>query len=257
MTLQEWEKKYAEILREFNYSKEKDLQSARILNFILKDKFSLEKLDRKIKGKTVFVIGAGPSLTLALPYLKRFRNTTKIVADGATRALIENKIRPDIIVTDLDGNLKFLKSAADNNSIMLVHAHGDNIEKLPVSASFRLCVGTTEGRPFGKIRNFGGFTDGDRCVFLARHFGARKIILFGMDFGTKVGRYSKEQGYDKVTKLRKLKKAKSLLEWLASNGGSNFYTTSVPIVGFRKIRFTDLERVKQCKETAEKYEKVK
>ena len=244
MTLKGWEEKYEEILTEFNYSKKKDIQSAKILNFILKDKLPLKKLEQRIKNKTIFVIGAGPSLTRALPFLKRFKDITKIVADGATRALVENKIRPDIIITDLDGNWEFLKRAARNNSIMIVHSHGDNIEKLPVSLSFRLCIGTTEGKPFGKIRSFGGFTDGDRCVFLARYFEARKIILFGMDFGTKVGRYSKEQGdYDKRTKLKKLKKAKSLLEWLALKGGSEFYTTSAPTNGFTKIRYADLRRI--------------
>ncbi len=242
MTLQGWEEKYKEILREFDYDIKKDTQSAKILNMILKDKFPLKKLERKIKNKTVFVIGAGPSLTKIMPVLKKFRNITKIVADGATRALVENKIIPDIVVTDLDGNWKFLKRAASNNSIMVVHSHGDNIEKLPVSLTFRHCIGTTEGKPFGKIRNFGGFTDGDRCVFLARQFGARKIILFGMDFGTKVGRYSKELNYNKRTKSRKLKKAKSLLEWLALKGGPEFYTTSVPIKGFSKIRFSELRR---------------
>src|SRR3989442_12145450 len=243
MTLKGWEEKYEEILTEFNYSKKKDIQSAKILNFILKDKLPFKKLEQRIKNKTIFVIGAGPSLTRALPFLKKFKAITKIVADGATRALVENKIRPDIIITDLDGNLEFLKRAARNNSIMIVHSHGDNIEKLPVSLSFRLCIGSTEGKPFGKIRSFGGFTDGDRCVFLARYFGARKIILFGMDFGTTVGRYSKELDYDKRTKLRKLKKAKSLLEWLALKDGPEFYTTSVPIEGFSKIRFSDLRRL--------------
>src|SRR3989475_12133321 len=243
MTLKGWEEKYEEILTEFNYSKKKDIQSAKILNFILKDKLPLKKLEQRIKNKTIFVIGAGTSRSHALPFLKRFKDITKIVADGTTRALVENKIRPDIIVTDLDGNLEFLKRAARNNSIMIVHSHGDNIEKLPVSIAFRYCIGTTEGKPFGKIWNFGGFTDGDRCVFLARYFGAKKIILFGMDFGTKVGRYSKELDYDKRTQVRKLKKAKSLLEWLALKDGPEFYTTSVPIEGFRKIRFSDLRRL--------------
>ncbi len=236
------DQKYKGILQKFNYDKKKDIQSARILNMILKDEYPLKKLEQKIKNKTVFIIGAGPSLAKIIPLLKKFRNITKIVADGAARALVENKIQPDIVVTDLDGNWEFLKKAASSNSIMVVHSHGDNIEKLPLTLLFRYCIGTTEGEPFGKIRNFGGFTDGDRCVFLARYFGAKKIILFGMDFGAKVGRYSKENNYDKHTKLRKLKKAKYLLEWLALQGGPQFYTTSVPMRGFNKIRLTDLRR---------------
>ena len=69
----------------------------------------MNKLEREIKNKVVFVIGAGPSLSSSIPSIKKFKKATKIVADGATRALIENGIRPDIVVTDLDGNLEYLK----------------------------------------------------------------------------------------------------------------------------------------------------
>ena len=240
MKVRGWKQKYQEILKEFNYSRKKDAEAAKLLNSILKTSFPLDMLEKKIKNKTVFVVGAGPSLTLSICSLKRFKNVTKVVADGATKALVKNKIRPDIVVTDLDSNLELLKRAS-MKSIMIVHAHGDNIERLPVATNFRNCIGTTEGRPFDKIQNFGGFTDGDRCVFLANHFGAKRIILFGMDFGKKVGSYSKEGKYDRHTKIRKLRRAKLLLEWLASKDGCELYTTSKPIKGFLKIRFSDLQ----------------
>jgi uncharacterized Rossmann fold enzyme len=241
MKIRGWEQKYQEILYEFNYSRKKDMEAAKLLNSILRNSFSLKKLEAKIRNKTIFVIGAGPSLSLSIATIKKFKNVTKIVADGATRALIENKIRPDIVVTDLDSDLEFLKRAANMNSIMIVHAHGDNVGRLPIATIFKNCIGTTEGRPFNKIRNFGGFTDGDRCVFLANHFGAKRIILFGMDFGNKIGRYSKEGKYDKHTKIKKLRRGKSLLEWISSRGYCEFYTTSKPIKGFQKIRFSDLQ----------------
>ncbi|HEV2193077.1 MAG TPA: 6-hydroxymethylpterin diphosphokinase MptE-like protein, partial [Nitrosopumilaceae archaeon] len=112
MRLRGWEKKYTEILREFQYSRRKDTQSARILNSILRTKFPLKKLEKKIKNQTVFVIGAGSSLNQSIPFLKKYKTITKLVADGATRALIENKIKCNIVVTDLDGDQKFLKKAA-------------------------------------------------------------------------------------------------------------------------------------------------
>lgn len=241
MMIHGWEQKYQEILNEFNYSRTKDIKAARFLNSILRNSFPLKKLEGKIKNRTVFVIGAGPSLSFSIATIKKFTNVTKIVADGATRALVENKIRPDIVVTDLDGDLEFLKKAANVNTIMIVHAHGDNIGRLPIASSFRNCIGTTEGRPFDKIRNFGGFTDGDRCVFVAKRFDARRIILFGMDFGNKVGIYSKKGKYDKHTKIKKLRKGKSLLEWISSKGDCELYTTSKPIKGFQKIKFRDLQ----------------
>ena len=237
-----WEQRYKDILKEFNYDRKRDFEAAKFLNSLIKTTFPLKKHEHKIKNKTVFVVGAGPSLTSSINSIKKFSNVTKIVADGATKALLENGITPDIVVTDLDGGIEFLKKASRMNAIMLVHAHGDNIEKLPVVLNFRNCLGTTEGKPFEKIQNFGGFTDGDRCVFLARYFGAKKIILFGMDFGNKIGRYSKKGKYDKHTKIRKLRRGKSLLEWLASKNGFGLYTTK-PIKGFHKIKFSDLQEL--------------
>jgi len=235
-----WEKKYTEILREFQYNRRKDTQSARILSSILRTKFPLKKLEKKIKNQTVFVIGAGSSLNQSIPFLKKYKNITKIVADGATKALIENKIKPDIVVTDLDGDQKFLKKAGKENAIMIVHSHGDNVDKLYLASGFKYCLGTTEGKPFGNIRNFGGFTDGDRCVFLAKYFGAKRIILFGMDFGTKIGKYSKNKVINRTTKIRKLRCGKELLEWLALQNHLELYTTSKKIKGFNKIRYADL-----------------
>jgi uncharacterized Rossmann fold enzyme len=243
LRLKGWEKKYTEILREFQYSRRKDTQSARVLSSILRTKFPLKKLEEKIKNQTVFVIGAGSSLNQSIPLLKKYKNITKIVADGATKALIENRIKFDIVVTDLDGDQKFLKKAGKENAIMIVHAHGDNIDKLYLASDFKYCLGTTEGKPFGNIHNFGGFTDGDRCVFLAKYFGAKKIILFGMDFGTKIGRYSKNKISNRTTKIRKLRRGKKLLEWLALQNHSDLYTTSKQIKGFNKIRYADLVKM--------------
>ena len=242
MKVKGWGRKYDEILKKFNFSREEDAKSARILNYILTRKFPLKKLEKKIRNQTVLVVGAGSSLASSIPILKKYKNITKIVADGATSALIKNKIIPDIVVTDLDGDPEFLKKASKSGAIMVVHSHGDNIEKLHLASEFRDCIGTTEGRTFGKIHNFGGFTDGDRCVFLARYFKAKKIILFGMDFGPKIGRYSKIRVHDRRTKLRKLQHGKKLLEWLASKDSSGLYTTK-PIKGFTRIRASNLEKI--------------
>ena len=243
MTLDGWHQKYLEILKEFNYDRSREIRSGKILSSLLKNKFSLDMIEKKIKNKTVFVIGAGPSLDVSLPYLKKFKGFTKIAADGATQALLENNIIPDIIVTDLDGNIESLRRSSESKSIMVVHAHGDNISRLPYAILFRHCIGTTEDKPFGKIRNFGGFTDGDRCIFLANYFKASKIILMGMDFGTQVGKYSKKKGFNKSMKIRKLNRGKSLLKWIASKSDIDMYTTSHSIPGFKNIKLADLQRL--------------
>ncbi|HJU14212.1 MAG TPA: 6-hydroxymethylpterin diphosphokinase MptE-like protein [Candidatus Nitrosotalea sp.] len=247
MRLRGWERKYGEILSEFGFSRKGDLRAAEFLDSLLGTKVPLDGIDRKIRGRTVFVVGAGPSLSSSLKIIRKFNAATIIAADGATRALLEKGIKPDIVVTDLDGNLEYLRKASKMNSLMVVHSHADNIGLLPAALLFKNCIGTTEARPFGKIRNFGGFTDGDRCVFLARYFGAKNVVLFGMDFGGKIGRYSKERTYDRRVKVAKLAKAKSLLEWLASKGGPGFYTMSEPLSGFEKIgpgRLHDLFRAR-------------
>ena len=108
---------------------------------------------------------------------------------------------------------------------------------------FKNCIGTTQSKPFSKIQNFGGFTDGDRGVFLANHYGAKKIILFGMDFGDKIGKFSNTKKSERKTKLMKLKRGELLLEWLSTITKSELFTTSKPIRGFKKISYKDLDTI--------------
>ena len=212
MTIIGWNTRYSEILKEFGYSKKQDLESAWLLDSILKKNVSVNKLKKIILGKSVFIIGAGPSLSSSIPTLKKFKKLPKIVADSAIDELLENKIRPDVIVTDLDGNEKSLKKVGKTNTIFVVHAHGDNIAKLNLVENFKNCLGTTQAKPVGKLYNFGGFTDGDRCVFLANYFGAKKIILFGMDFGKTIGKYSRTKVFERKIKIKKLNRGKKLLD---------------------------------------------
>jgi len=242
MTIVGWESKYRGILKDFGYSRKKDYQSCKLLNSILPKKTPIVKIRDMIGNKPVFIIGAGPSLSSCIPILKKYKKITKIVADGATKAIIENNLKPNIIVTDLDGDIKSLKKAGRTNTIMVVHAHGDNTKKIHLVKNFKNCIGTTQTKPIGKIRNFGGFTDGDRCVFLANHFKAKKIILFGMDFGTRIGRYSKTRVVDRNIKIAKLQRGKKLLEWLAQKSQSELYSTT-RIEGFMKINFQDIDNV--------------
>ena len=236
-----WKKKYSEILKEFKYSEKKDKESAVILNSILKESDISEKIADLVKGQTVFVIGSGPSLSYAIPKLQNFKKSIKIAADSSIKILIENKIFPDIIVTDLDGDQKTLKKIAKTKSIFVVHAHGDNIDKLEFAKKIKNCIGTTQTNPFDKLQNFGGFTDGDRGVFLANHYNAKKIILFGMDFGDQIGKFSNTKKSERKIKLMKLKRGRLLLEWLATTAKSELFTTSKSIKGFEKIPFKNLD----------------
>lgn len=235
-----WKTKYSEILKEFKYNENKDSESARYLDSILKESDNYEKISKKIKQQNVIVIGAGPSLSRCIPKLKKMKKTIKIVADSALKPLLEHRIVPDIVVTDLDGNRESLEKIGKTNCIIVVHAHGDNQEKLDMVKKFKNCVGTTQSKQYRKIKNFGGFTDGDRCVFLANHFCAKKIILFGMDFGEKIGKGSFTKKSDRKIKLKKLKKGERLLTWLSSFAKSELFTVSRPINGFKKISLSEV-----------------
>ncbi|MDH3361966.1 MAG: DUF115 domain-containing protein [Nitrosopumilus sp.] len=241
MMLLGWKKRYSDILKEFTYDEKRDRESAIILNSILKKSDINEKIMNLVKNKIVLVIGSGPSLSSAIPKLKNYKKSIKIAADSSIKPLVENGIIPDIIITDLDGDENTLKKMAKTKSIFVVHAHGDNIEKLEFVKKIKNCLGTTQSIPFDKIHNFGGFTDGDRGVFLASHYNAKRIILFGMDFGDQIGKFSKTKKSERKMKLKKLKRGKSLLEWLSTITKSELFTTSKPIKGFKKISYKELD----------------
>ena len=240
MTIRGWKTQFKEIRKEFGYLEKDDLISVKKLDSILKDKNSKNQLQKIIKGKTVFIIGAGPSLTKSLKHIKNSENVVKIVADGAVKALIEKNIKPDILVTDLDGDLESIEKIGKTKIPIIVHAHGDNYEKLEIVKKLKNVVGSTQTRKFGKIENFGGFTDGDRCVFLAEYFDARKIVLIGMDFGQKIGKYSKHRIVDRKIKIKKLKFGKKIAEWIGTKSKADLFSTN-RIKGYKTIRMVDLE----------------
>src|ERR671931_45890 len=234
----DWFPYYQNIRQQFGYSTEKDQEAANILSTMIKRKALDRKvLKKKITGRQVMVIGAGPSLDNNIKFIKKDRKFVKIAADGAVQALIENKIKPDIVVTDLDGDLDFLQKAEKIGAIMVVHAHGDNVKILKkIVPKFRRLIGSTQVMPVQNVYNFGGFTDGDRCVFLAEEFGAKEIILIGMDFGLHIGKYSKKVTKNIELKKEKMKTGRQLLTMLAKRSRSQLFDTSKkPIKGFTPL----------------------
>ncbi|HEX9319387.1 MAG TPA: 6-hydroxymethylpterin diphosphokinase MptE-like protein [Nitrososphaeraceae archaeon] len=234
----DWFPYYQEIREEFGYSTEKDQNAAYLLSKLIKKKsLNLKKLEKKIKGKDVFVIGAGPSLEDDINFIKKNKRHVRVVSDGAVEALITNKIKPDVVVSDLDGNPTFLKKAEKLGAIMVIHAHGDNekaIEKLV--PKFKSVIGTTQVMPVENVYNFGGFTDGDRCVFMAEEMGAKSIVLVGMDLTDQNTRYPKGSKVDKNLKIKKLRRAKILLELLAKRSNSLLFNRSkIGIRGYTKV----------------------
>jgi uncharacterized Rossmann fold enzyme len=134
----------------------------------------------------------------------------------------------------LDGDALFLRKAERAGAIMVVHSHGDNVEELKkLVPTFKRVIGSTQVMPVENVYNFGGFTDGDRCVFLADEFGAKEIVLVGMEFGDRIGEHSKKIVKNIELKKEKMKVGKRLLEILAKRSHSRLFDTSQrPIRGF-------------------------
>lgn len=224
MNIAIWFSWYEEIVREFNFNQEEDEKSAQILDQLLENYGGLS-LDDIPMQKEAIVFGAGPSIKSNIREVKNLNLSeyTIIAADGATTALMEEDIVPDVIVTDLDGEMKDILCANHEGAFMVVHAHGNNLEKVKeYLPRLQRVMGTTQSTPLSNVYNFGGFTDGDRALFLAVERGAEYVILAGMDFGKIVTRYSRpdlpeREGRADEVKERKLKYAKKLVEWVAEN----------------------------------------
>ena len=223
MIYKKWKTFYDKILKDFNFDYEKDFESAKFLDGILSDekKLDINKIEKLIEKNNILIFGAGPSLTNSIRRVKNeLKNFVVICADGATSAFIENEIIPDIIVTDLDGKVSDQINANKNGSIVLIHAHGNNIDKINkyVKKFEGKLIATTQTDPneFKNLYNFGGFTDGDRCVFLADHFNARKINLLGFDYNGEIGKYSFPKNKNEKIKLKKLSWCRYLIDQLKS-----------------------------------------
>jgi len=220
MNFTTWEPFYKNIVADFNFSTEDDERAAALLNNLLqKNPSAIDKLKDLIDSKDIFIFGAGPSLESSIiKHKKRFLDAVTIVADGATSALMKHNITPGIIVTDLDGNVADQQQANSEGSVVVIHAHGDNMEQIKTEVpNFKGdLVGTTQTnpQPYDRLYNFGGFTDGDRAAYLADHFHAKNIWLLGFDFTDKIGSYSFAEHKNKDIKLKKLQWCKQLLDIL-------------------------------------------
>lgn len=215
-----WEPWYERIVKRLGLDRDTDEDAARILDGLLPAP-ELQKLSAMIKGRECIVFGTGPSLETDLEKIHRADHLGRVLisADGATSVVLKYRV-PDVIVTDLDGNVNDQLKAWRRGSWMIVHAHGDNIEQIRevVPMLKKRVIGTTQVKPFGKLHNFGGFTDGDRAAFMTHELGASKIYLAGMDIGGKIGKYSGSK--DVKRKLVKLRICEDLLSWLASELGA-------------------------------------
>ena len=253
-TLDDWLPWYNKILETFGYDQCGDQLATDLLSVLLEERAGhVAELRKLIENRPVLVFGAGPSLEEDLREVMKeglLQKTVTVVADGATTAFLQiSGTAPNVIVTDLDGIISDIVYAHNLGGIVVIHAHGDNIDKLKKYVpAFSKAIGSTQVHPRSNVYNFLGFTDGDRAVFLAAGMGAKLIALAGMDFGYTVGKYSKKQVVSIEVKRKKLKIGKELLEWLAAETGEkiklyNITANGKKIKGFRNIKTADLQNL--------------
>lgn len=208
MKFTEWEPTYLDICRDFGFDPDSDTMSVRLLcsltlNSDLCDGDSIAKL----MTDSVSVIGDSPGLEDDLSY--HVPEGCILCSGSAVGRLVSAGHQPHIIVTDLDGDIGPQLEASKNGALTLILAHGDNCDLVRDYASqFKgPIVLTTQGRPFGNVFCFGGFTDGDRAVCVAREFGAERILLYGFDFEHP----NPKRNSDSEIKLRKLSWARRII----------------------------------------------
>lgn len=202
----DWEPYYVQILRDFGFDRGRDEEAARLLARLLPDaRAGPADMRHRLDARTVTVLGNGPNLEDELDHAEG----VVVAADEATSVALRHGLVPSIIVTDLDGRVEDQVEAQAHGSFVVIHAHGDNTEALRrwTSSFGHRTLGTTQAEPSDEVHNFGGFTDGDRAVYLADHFGAGEIRMVGFDF-------TRPNPKDQPTavKLRKLAWARRLLE---------------------------------------------
>ena len=207
-----WEPVYERILADFGFGRAAD-EHARDRLASMADPFDLDALSG-FEGATVAVAGAGPTLIGEAEAAAAADRV--IAASSAATTLRDAGIDVDLAVTDLDGAPERLAGMSHGGTPVAVHAHGDNVDALerwvPEVAGDRL-LPTTQAAPTGSVRNFGGFTDGDRAAFLADALGAERLRFVGWAF---------DDPSVSEMKRKKLGWAERLLYWLETRRGERF-----------------------------------
>jgi len=184
-----WAPFYEQIAREFGFPFDREQRSADRLDELLPSAARCEplvRIRRRLQGRDVVVVGSaprgGPPPIWRLPSSKP--SPVVVAADAATVACLDAGIVPTLITSDLDGPMPTEIGANRRGSLVVVHAHGDNLPALEewVPQFPGDLAGSWAGPPRPALFNVGGFTDGDRAVFLAEHSGARRILLWAFDF---------------------------------------------------------------------------
>lgn len=208
MKIGDWIPVYRELVSDMGYDERADADSGVLLSKVLakSDIAGDDEIAARFGGAAVVVGGAFLKVPENIP------DGTLVSAGSATGALVSAGIIPDIIVTDLDGDVESQIEASAKGALTFIHAHGDNTEAVGEYAPLfpGKVAPTVQGNPHGILRNYGGFTDGDRAVCICEHFGASSVSLLGFDFDNPVP--------NTAVKAKKLAWARRIIRWREENG---------------------------------------
>ena len=254
---------YFKIIRDFGFNYQQDCEARNYLSEVLNQKGENWNLERVLHSfseyfqekKVILIYGCGPSLEETVDILIRefgkdfFRKCINLAADGASILLRERGIPLEAIFSDLDGITKTEFNYAD---FLVIHAHGDNLESIAHFKenilSFPKLIGTTQVEPLDNIINPGGFTDGDRILYFIRTLlqPHNTLYLIGMDFNDIIGKYSKpsltEHHQGTPSKLKKLKYAVKLIEWLIERIDNEIFFLNAKFVS-KRFKYLTVEEL--------------
>ncbi len=222
MKFETWRPVYGRILSDFGYDPAGDEQARDVLEVLFNDatggegeitvKRVLSMLD--FLGQTVAIAGGADRLADDFALVEQA--DAVVAASNAASVLREAGYEVDCMVTDLDKVPATARELTTEGTPVAVHAHGDNIPAIETHVpefDASMVIPTTQARPVGPVRNFGGFTDGDRAAFLADQLGASRLLFPGWNFD--------DEGVT-AEKRRKLEWAAGLLHWLERRRGERF-----------------------------------
>ena len=190
-TIDWWWPLQEEINSQFGFSKSREEVSSRLISRLYEPRGDISKL---LSDNLVTIVGAGITDKDKIP------KGVLIAADGAVSACLERNLIPDIVVTDLDGNLPEMVWANKKGSKMVVHAHGDNLSRIFEFSSEIQAISLTTTYPSSTTDCWGGFTDGDRSLMMSLSVGSSLVNLVGFNF-QKVGDYTGKFSPKKLQKL--------------------------------------------------------
>ena len=178
MRFEVWEPYYRDILEYFGFDRAQDEEAARLLATLM-TRDNILSLTSLTCGNDITVCGNAPCLKKELDKI----SGVIFAADAAAEVLDTHGIVPDAVFTDLDGADDRLLELNESGTIVVIHAHGDNMPLLRswVPRFKGPVVATTQSTPLKNVYNFGGFSDGDRAVFAADELGAAHITIIGFD----------------------------------------------------------------------------